>query len=282
MRLDRLVTLGCFGPIARFIPRRGNRVPILMYHRVPMEDSCSGHPYYCTSTAVRDFSRQMRCLARNGYRSVNILEAYRHVHGPDSDEKLVAITFDDGYQDFYANAFPELQCHGFTATVFLPTAFIGGSRRYFKGAPCLTWGEVRELEAAGIEFGSHTVTHPQLLTTSAERMRAEIQESKRAIEENLGRSVQAFSYPYAFPETHRSFTAALQAMLQEAGYITGVSTVLGLVDRSHNPFFLNRLPLNSHDDEAFFNAKLCGGYDWLHSAQYVAKIRASSALLPQR
>ncbi len=74
----------------------------------------------------------------------------------------MVITFDDGFADFYTNAFPLLNRYGFSATVYLPTAYIGKSAREFKGVECLTWDQVRALDRAGVEFGSHTVSHPQL------------------------------------------------------------------------------------------------------------------------
>ena len=86
--------------------------------------------------------------------------------------RAVVITFDDGFRDFYTAAFPVMQEHQFTATVFLPTAFIGEDRRSFKGAECLTWEEVRRLRRAGVQFGSHTVNHPRLVEWTGRRSSA--------------------------------------------------------------------------------------------------------------
>src|SRR5262245_53925731 len=118
MRCDRAASLYLFRPIARMLPRRRGSVPILMYHRIPEVDQCDTHPYYCTSTATPVFEEQIRCLRQNGYRAVSITEAYRAAQTEAVNEKLVAITFDDGYQDFYTNAFPVLQRYGFSTTVF--------------------------------------------------------------------------------------------------------------------------------------------------------------------
>ena len=70
------------------------------------------------------------------------------------DVKTVVLTFDDGYRDFYTDAFPILASFGYTATVYLPTQHIGEDTLAFNGTACLTWNQVRELEKAGIEFGS--------------------------------------------------------------------------------------------------------------------------------
>ena len=186
-------------------------------------------------------------------------------------EKLVGITFDDGYQDFHTIAFPILSRYGYSATVFLPTAYIGEPSRQFKGAECLTWSQVRELRKAGVEFGSHTVTHPQLRGVSTEQMRMEVGRSKDDIEEKLGERVEAFAYPYAFPETDAAFVATLRSALQDSGYRSGVTTAIGRAATLDNAFFMRRLPVNSQDDPGLFQAKLEGGYDWLHGLQLISK-----------
>jgi len=273
MRSDRAVSLYLFRPVNHLLPRRSTTVPILMYHRVPDIDQCTTHPYFCTSTAAGIFEQQIRFLHQNHYRAVSVPEAFRLARTAAPGEKLVGITFDDGYQDFYTNAYPILSRFGYSATVFLPTAYIGNASRSFKETDCLTWSQVRELRKSGVEFGSHTVTHPQLRTVGPELLRQEIWDSKHQIEDELGEPVETFSYPYAFPETDRGFVSRLQGLLQESGYRSGVSTIIGRVRRSDNPLYLKRLPVNSHDDLQFLRAKLEGGYDWVHAVQYAAKIK---------
>jgi len=222
---------------------------------------------------VTEFERQIRFLSQNGYRSVSIADAPTRAQTAGRGEKLVGITFDDGYQDFYTNAFPILNRYGYAASVFLPTAYIGDVPRQFKGSDCLTWSQIRELRKAGVEFGSHTVTHPQLRDTGEAQMRAEVGRSREEIQEKLGERVDTFAYPYAFPETDREFVGRLQGALQESGYRSGVTTIIGRMGLGGNPLFLSRLPVNSHDDPRFFQAKLEGAYDWLHTVQYATKLR---------
>jgi peptidoglycan/xylan/chitin deacetylase (PgdA/CDA1 family) len=273
--LDRAISLHLFQPMNRLRRRGGQAVPILMYHRVPEEDNCTTHPYYCTSTTVQVFEQQVRFLRQNGYRAVSVAEAYRRVQAAEPGEKLVAITFDDGYRDFYTHAFPIMSRYGYLATVFLPTAYIGDVPREFHGEECLTWSQVRELRKAGVEFGSHTVTHPQLQNVSPQQLRDELGRSKDQIEEKLGEPVETFSYPYAFPETDQGFIRQLRELLQETGYRDGVSTIIGRLGKSDNRLFMKRLPVNSHDDSGFFQAKLEGGYDWLRAVQFATKLRAT-------
>jgi peptidoglycan/xylan/chitin deacetylase (PgdA/CDA1 family) len=243
-----------------------------MYHSVSNREERT-HPYYRTATSPGVFAQQMQCLHENGYSTLGLGDAVKWLEAPRTDgRRPVVITFDDGFRDFYTTAFPILSRHGFSATMFLPTAYIGNVEQTFKGIECLTWGKVRELRSAGVEFGSHTVTHPQLTSLKDEDVQREIRCSKETMEQELGCAVTSFAYPYAFPETDRAFTIRLRGHLQESGYETGVSTIIGTSRRADDRLFMRRLPVNSCDDLRLFEAKLAGGYDWLHAAQCTSKL----------
>jgi peptidoglycan/xylan/chitin deacetylase (PgdA/CDA1 family) len=292
-RLDRFATLYLVNPLRSSSSNRTPSIPILMYHSVSDggEDKreAEAHPYYRTSTTPQRFAEQIQHLHDNGYQTVSPAEAVSQLQGQSLVEpnqiadKKVVITFDDGYRDFARHAFPVLSQYGFSATVYLPTAYIGESPIQFNGKDCLTWAEVRELSHHGIGFGSHTVTHPQLRDLSPAAVREEISGSKKTIEEKLGRAVDSFAYPYAFPQTDADFKKLLRDSLVEAGYQNGVCTIVGRASRKSDPFFMERLPVNSCDDDALFEAKLAGAYDWIGGPQYVAKtVKARTAKLARR
>jgi peptidoglycan/xylan/chitin deacetylase (PgdA/CDA1 family) len=286
-RFDRFATLYVVNPLRSSSSNRMPSIPILMYHSISdgSEDSGSeakreaaAHPYYRTSTSPRRFAEQIQFLHGNGYRTVSLAEAVSGLRGrsPVADkqvaDKPVVITFDDGYQDFYLHAFPVLSQCGFSATVFLPTAYIGETPISFKGRDCLTWAEVRELNQHGICFGSHTVTHPQLRELSCSAVKEEISSSKKTIEDKLGREVDSFAYPYAFPQAETDFRNMLRDLLLQAGYRSGVCTIVGLARSKSDPFFMERLPVNTCDDDALIQAKLAGAYDWIAKFQYASKM----------
>ena len=271
-RLDRFATLYVVSPFQRRAPKPTSSIPILMYHSISADAETGVRPYYRTSTSRQLFASQMKCLHENGYRTVSLAEVASQLQKPGfSDDKRIVITFDDGYNDFYCGAFPLLSRFGFSATVFLPTAFIGNTPLQFKGRDCLTWAEVRELSRHGVLFGSHTVTHPQLCKLDWGTIQTEIEKSKSTIEDETGFAVESFAYPYAFPQTERNFRHRLRELLRQAGYETGVCTMVGRAGRDSDPFFMERLPINSCDDTALFEAKLAGAYDWVRKSQYLVK-----------
>lgn len=272
-RLDRLAALYLVSPYQRLMPHREPCIPILMYHSIAEVEQSNVHPYYRTTTSPAMFAAQLAFLKRQGYESCTLAEAVHQLAAKTSAAgKSVVLTFDDGFRNFYRDAFPLLNQHGFSATVFLPTAYIGEAPIPFKGEDCLTWAEVKELKRYGIAFGSHTVTHPRLGELSWSAINNELVNSKETIQQKLGCPVESFAYPYAFPQTDKNFTQVLRNMLKAAGYQNGVSTTVGRANRLSEPLFLERLPVNSCDDSALFRAKLDGAYDWIARLQQVAKI----------
>ena len=274
LRADRLATLYVVDLMRQWVaPRGSSHIPILMYHSVSEEGSGGRHPYFETTTSPRVFAQHMKSLKESGYQTLTLHEAIKYVEeGVQNIEPRVVLTFDDGFQDFYTQAFPILADFGHTATVFLPTQYIASERRRFKNWQCMIWSEVREMHKAGITFGSHTHSHKQLRSLRKDEVEEEIRCSKEAIEDRLGRSVESFSYPFAFPETDRAFKETLKDLLRAKGYKNGVTTVIGTVAANNDPFFLPRLPVNEADDLRLFQAKLEGGYNWLHSIQYLSKL----------
>jgi peptidoglycan/xylan/chitin deacetylase (PgdA/CDA1 family) len=273
MRLDRIITL----TLGRYFQRTGGggwkfRLPILMYHHVGEDPEPGVSAYHRTNTTAAMFRRQIGILAEEGYRTMDLSEA-AELLGQQRPlaEKSVVITFDDGFRSFYTQAFPVLDDYGFTATMFLPTAFIGTARLSFKNTECLTWDEVRDLKRSGVSFGSHTVNHPKLVDLSLEEIDRELRASKNELEQRLGGRVATFAYPFAFPHGDRAFQRNLKSLLVEAGYACCVTTELGRARLGEDPYRLRRLPVNSLDDAALFRAKLEGGYDWLAWPQAMVK-----------
>jgi peptidoglycan/xylan/chitin deacetylase (PgdA/CDA1 family) len=272
MRLDREMTVHLFHPLSKLL--NGHRepgVPILMYHGI--EPPChNGHPYYETSTSPAMFTHHMKYLRENGYSVVDLEDVPQRMVAGHANGKCVAITFDDGYRNFYTHAFPVLKEYGFEATLFLPSGLVRNQRLNQAGHEYLTWNEVRELHVNGMRIGSHTVTHPALNGIDEAAVEYEIGYSKQTIEDELGTPIRSFSYPFAFPERDQKFISRLKELLHTYGYVCGVSTIIGTANSKHDWFFLPRIPMNSYDDLRLFQAKIEGGYNWLHVFQCASKI----------
>ncbi len=272
-RIDRLVTLYLSHPLARALgPDERSRVPILMYHSISDNLFGMSHPYFHINTLPEVFSAQMRWLRNSGFRTIGLPEVLTGLQTGADLSKTVAITFDDGYRDFYTDALPVLKQCGFTATLFLATDRIRNTPARIEGADYLTWSDVRELHAEGIYFGSHTVTHPDLRSLGPDQLEYELGRSKEIIEDSLGIAIESFSHTFGFPEEDQDYARYLADVLCNLGYDHGVSTILGRASRKSDRFFLPRLPVNSFDDHWLFRAKLQGGYDWLHWPQLLKKM----------
>jgi peptidoglycan/xylan/chitin deacetylase (PgdA/CDA1 family) len=263
-------------------------VPVLMYHRVSDSPEDTVRPYYRTCTSPARFQEQMQWLADHGFHGMTLgdglgwlaasQDPLTNVRLPSSDprppttsRRPVVLTFDDGYRDFLTAAMPVLETFGFTATVFLPTAFIGSDRRSFQNIECLTWAEVNRLAQRGIEFGSHTVTHPRLAQLSWEEVHQELTESKATIENAIGTSVATFAHPYAFP-AGADYPGRLEQVLRDSSYCCCATTEIGRLRPGDNPYRIRRLPVNSCDDARLFGAKLAGAYDWVRVPQSLWKL----------
>lgn len=288
MRLDRSISLGIIRPVQRvwrqlrgFVPASSplpRAVPILMYHSISDTPEPGVSEYYQVCTSPSRFAEQMAFLADRGWTGVTLAKALAALTDASSASsqrvpapKLFAITFDDGFRDFQTAAAPILRQHGFSATMYLPTGYIGNQRLTFKARECLTWSEVRELHQAGIEFGSHTVSHPTLVKLCWPEIKAELLDSKSSIERELNSSVTAFGYPYAFPQAQAPFVRQFRALLASLGYESCVTTAIGRARGVSDRLCLPRLPANSADDPNFLEGKLVGAYDWIAIPQSLRK-----------
>lgn len=165
------------------------RVPILMYHYIRINPEPRDWMGFRLSVKPSDFAAQMDWLARSGYHPVTTLDLINYLSGARGlPSRPIVLTFDDGYADFYTTAVPILRQHDFTAVAYVVSGFIDQPGY-------MSVGQIRALQAAGFEIGSHTVHHVNLTAQSADRLSYELATSKQALEGLLGHPVTAFCYP---------------------------------------------------------------------------------------
>lgn len=238
-----------------------------MYHSISDGNESNRHPYFSINTSKGVFSQHMKFLYENNYSIVPLKGIRHYLNGKTKNNRIVVLTFDDGFYNFYENAFPVINKYGFHATVFISTDRITEN----KEIEYMNWHEVRELSRKNVDFGSHSVSHPKLILLDWNSIEYEIAESKKIIEDEIKKKVTIFSYPYAFPEVNRKYVSLLRTTLLNAGYEIGVTTKIGTASKKDDTLFLKRLPINSYDDLLFFKSKLAGGYNWLYGFQYLVK-----------
>ncbi|HEY0866685.1 MAG TPA: polysaccharide deacetylase family protein [Fimbriimonas sp.] len=209
------------------------RVPVLMYHKVapcPRGSLVPGHYVH-----PRLFERQVRLLRLLGYQTVGLDSLFEE----PLPKKPLVVTFDDGYENYFANALPILKRHGFRATVFLVAGLIGDLNRWDADRGdiperLMTAEQILAAEKEGTEFGSHTKTHADLVAVRTEVARDEIAESKVHIERLLGHPIGTFCYPYGRK------TEATEDLVRQAGYRVACSTQGGVNTPETNRLSLRR------------------------------------------
>ena len=230
-----------------------NACVVLMYHMVDSPQSNREATLCCSPT---NFAAQMEYLHRHDYAVIRLAQLVRSLRdGGDLPNRSVVITFDDGSSCTYEKAMPILKKFDFPATVFVISGLVGGSNEWLQrvGFPerrMLSVEEVRRLDAAGLDVGSHTVSHPWLGRIPLDQARAEVRDSKTQLEDFLGRQVMHFAYPYG------DYTAAVRDLVVEAGYMAACSTRWGKNHAKNELFAVRRVEIKGQDSLLQFALKL--------------------------
>jgi peptidoglycan/xylan/chitin deacetylase (PgdA/CDA1 family) len=222
--------------------------PVLLYHSVGESFDSPRH------VSAERFRVQMEWLVGEGYTIITArdLEAIELGSKP-RPHRAIALTFDDGYRNFYEHAFPILTELGIPATIFIITSRSGEDEATRVVTPIrhLIWPEILELERAGIDVESHSVTHPHLRGLARDVVYRETHDSKLALEARLGREVSVFAYP------NGSEDKVAREVVEAAGYRTAFSVSSGL----DGAFDRQRISIHDRDDLAAFRNKI-GGTWW--------------------
>lgn len=245
-----------------------NSIRILVYHGInrQYEDLFTVQPEM--------FDKQMSWLHKAGYIvspvEEMLLDAYDH--------KKIVVTFDDGYEDNYFEAFSILKQFGFRVTIYLVSDYIGQTNfwdngRYFQ-KKLLSVEQIMEMERYGIRFGSHTRRHTDLRKLQLIEIENDLKESKANLERLLTKPVESFSYPWG------RWRPEYISLLQKAGYKCAVAgATYGKNKLPRDQYKLHRIEILSTDSMAKFVHKVKGYYFWKY---YQAKFREEWGSLKER
>ncbi len=227
-------------------------VPVLAYHQVaPYRGPSPDRPGLVVHRT--SFHRQLLLLRILGYRTITLDQLIKALEGgPALPRRAVALTFDDGYRGTYEWAFPLLLRYGFIATFFLIAEDFAIERNAMskRAYSVLDSPQVREMISAGMQIGSHSVSHPRLCDLTPAQGYAEIVDSKALLECAFGQSIDAFCYPYG------QYHARLVSLVEAAGYSCAVTTQFGQRHRVQDRFALKRIPVGAAQGLAQFAYRL--------------------------
>lgn len=210
-------------------------VPIVVYHSVSMgyETASTKNKEYYVEPAM--FEKQLQYLQQKGYDVISFGTLVDHLtKSAPFQKKSIVLTFDDGVENQYQNAFPLLKKYGVTATFFIYTNPIGRSKNF------MTWDQIKALQAAGMTIGDHTMHHPFLQKiTDPKILNDEIVGSKNILEKELGTKITFFAYPF-----YQTSPAAI-ALLKSSGYTAARSGYTSVPNSANTLFDLRAVEANN-------------------------------------
>lgn len=212
-------------------------IPIFMYHYVRDYSDTADPIGVNLSVSPKKLADQLDLLKKDGYTTITFNDLLTN----NLPTKPVILTFDDGYKDFYQNAFPLFKERKMTAVSYVISDLLGKSQ-YMNSA------ETKLINDYGIEIGSHTLSHPDLTKISDNGVKSELSESKTALEAIIGKKIISFCYPSG------KFSAIVEAEVKDAGYLYAVTTQTG-VAKLNAPYLLSRYRMNADTNISNFLAK---------------------------
>ncbi|MBI4036904.1 polysaccharide deacetylase family protein [Candidatus Daviesbacteria bacterium] len=217
------------------------RVPILMYHYIGNNPDPKDLQRDVLSVTPDKFEEQMKYLVDNGYQTISLDTLYAALNKITTlPNKPVILTFDDGYVDFFYNAYPILLKYNLRATEFISTGLLG------QGA-YLNWDQIMQMNSSGlISFEAHSVHHYHLPSLSNEAILFELRESKKELEQHLGIPVNFIAYPYG------SADGRIIDLVRQAGYVGALGTWPGKFQSTGTIYDMPRLRIGGGVDMKYF------------------------------
>jgi peptidoglycan/xylan/chitin deacetylase (PgdA/CDA1 family) len=218
--------------------RKDFPISILFYHRVADSEP---NPWTIENGRFRE---QVDWLQER-FELIDLAEVQRRLRARESARPAVSITFDDGYADNLDYALPLLIERQIPCTYFVSWSYIVEQRSFphdvMRGAALAVDSarSIRALADAGIEIGSHSLSHCDFGQVHDEqRLRTELVDSRRQIEDAIGKPVRYFAFPYGQRE---NLSPAAFAIGSAAGYHAMCSAYGGYNFPGRDAFHLQRI-----------------------------------------
>jgi peptidoglycan/xylan/chitin deacetylase (PgdA/CDA1 family) len=190
------------------------KVPVLTYHHIQSQELATKNKQTSLSVYTSVFERQLQYLKELQYNTITPAQLIKFFDVKESlPSKSILLSFDDGYEDFYTDAYPLLKKFGFRGIVFLPTGLMNNPGY-------LTWDQIKEMSAYGILFGNHTWSH-QTMQTNPEKILSEIATADTQLIDRQLNNPKIFAYPYG------TISKQSESVLKQYGYNIAFSTKSG-------------------------------------------------------
>lgn len=212
-------------------------IPILMYHHLQTLAPDASETLRTWTVSPEQFAAQLDYLQTRGFHTVTFKQLLDFFEtGAPLPSKPIVLTFDDAWIDAYTVAFSELRKRGMVGVFFTPTNYVDAGGESF-----VNWDQALEMDRAGMEFGGHTLNHPDLTNTNSVEARRQLARSKTILEEKLGHPIVAFSYPFG------AHNPQIVAEIGAAGYRAAVILCCGYNQQSDLLLTLPRIRISYGD-----------------------------------
>ena len=204
-------------------------MPILMYHHIAEPPRWADAIRRDLSLPPAQFEDHLKYLSEAGYHSIYLEDLIRHLTlGEPLPEKPIILTFDDGYDDAYKEAYPLLKKYDFVGTFFIITDFVEKDEY-------LTWEQIKLMGEGGMEIESHSHTHADLGGKPLDYIVWQVLRSKELIEAHTNRTVRFFCYPSG------QYDELVMTILHQTHHWGAVTVNQGVTHSSERPFHLTRV-----------------------------------------
>jgi peptidoglycan/xylan/chitin deacetylase (PgdA/CDA1 family) len=220
------------------VQRHVGVVAVLMYHDI---GDRAGSRFADFVVPRAGFQEHLAAVQGAGFETLTISQLRDVLASGGALRRPVAcVTFDDGFATFLDDALPQLVAARVPATLYLPTAFIGGTARWLSREGeshrrLLTWKQVAEVASQGIECGAHGHRHLQLDIAPRALAEEDVRTSKMVLEDHLGHRVDTFCYPFGYHSAH------VRNAVRDAGFTSACAVGWRHHSVGGNPFAIQRL-----------------------------------------